>query len=214
MIGRDSAHKLCIVVAGGDVKEEIVHPEGALVVCADCGYRHARAQGIRPDAIVGDFDSWTEELPEGVALVQHPPEKDVTDTWLAIEYGKAQGCEDFMIFGAFGGERIDHAVANLQLLHRMAAEGMNGRCCYRKQSMFVHDFSRRHELEISLEEDTGFSLFSLTDVCTDVSIKNAKYPLFHAELRNCYPLGVSNEAAEGCDHVVITASTGMMLVVV
>lgn len=213
MIFRDPVKDLCIVIAGGDVQEEIIHPKGALVVCADCGCRHALAQGIRPDVVVGDFDSWTEPLPKGVKLVTHPPEKDDTDTWLAIEYGRAHGRNNFIIYGAFGGERIDHAIANLQLLHRMAVEGIRGIFRYRKQSLSVHNFLYKHELEMILGDGSAFSLFSLTDVCTDVSIENAKYPLSHAELRNSYPLGVSNEVADGYDYVVITARSGMMLVV-
>lgn len=213
MIG-DPVRKLCIVIAGGDVQEQIIHPKGALVICADCGYRHALAQGIKPDVVVGDFDSWTESLPKGVKCVTHPPEKDDTDTWLAIEYGRAKGRNNFLVYGAFGGDRIDHTFANFQLLHRMAAEGIGGTFRYRKQSLYVHDFSRKHELEMILGDGAGFSLFSLTDVCTDVSIENAKYPLAHAELRNSCPLGVSNEVAEGYDYVVITAKSGMMLIVV
>lgn len=210
---RSPIKSLCIVIAGGDVNEHIIHPKGALVVCADCGYRHALAQGIKPDAIVGDFDSWTEELPKGVALVKHPPEKDDTDTWLAIEYGRSKGRDNFIIYGAFGGDRIDHTIANLQLLYRMAAEGLSGHFRYRNQNVFLQDFSHDHELEMLLGGGARFSLFALTDVCTDVSIENAKYPLAHAKLRNSYPLGVSNEVAEDCDHVIITANSGMMLVV-
>lgn len=199
-----------IIIAGGDVKETIEIPEHTLVVCADCGYRHALAQGIVPDAIVGDFDSWTESLPEGTEILRHPPEKDDTDTWLAIEYAKSHGCGDFVIYGAFGGDRIDHAIANIQLLHRMETNALTGTLVYGDQRVSLLS-GGEYVVEILHENCGMFSLFSLTEQCTGVTVRNAKYPLEDAVLRQDYPLGVSNETLG--NKVYITIETGVLLIV-
>lgn len=39
-------------------------PKDAMILCADSGLRHARALGISPDWVLGDFDSSSEQ-PEG-----------------------------------------------------------------------------------------------------------------------------------------------------
>ena len=117
--------KTCVIIAGGDVTGEIRIPKNALVICADCGYRHALQQGIEPDVLIGDFDSYTEPLPEHCKILKHPIEKDETDTMLAVYYGKEQGCQMFCIYGVFGGKRIDHSIANIQMLHHMYEMQLN-----------------------------------------------------------------------------------------
>lgn len=197
--------KLCIVIAGGDVRETISIPAGAFVVCADCGYRHAKAQDIVPDAVVGDLDSWTGELPDA-EIIRHPPEKDDTDTWLAVACGKEKGCREFCIYGAFGGERIDHAIANVQLLERMQAEGLRGELYYGQQRVFLWTAGET----LRLRDCTMFSVFALSKRCTGVSIRGAKYALEDAVLCRQYPLGISNETA---GEAVLTAESGVFLVV-
>ena len=44
------------------------------VICADGGYDIAALQGIRPDLILGDFDSITGTLPEGIEIKRFKPE--------------------------------------------------------------------------------------------------------------------------------------------
>ncbi|MDE6657231.1 MAG: thiamine diphosphokinase, partial [Oscillospiraceae bacterium] len=116
--------KTCVIIAGGDVTEKINIPEHALIICADCGYSHALAQNICPDIIVGDFDSYKGQLPENSKIIYLPTEKDVSDTWYAVQYAHEQGYSRFEIYGACGGERIDHTIANLQLLHAMAEKNL------------------------------------------------------------------------------------------
>ncbi len=199
--------RTCVIIAGGDVSGEIAIPGGALVICADCGYRHARRQGIVPDVLMGDFDSFTEPLPADCPVLRHPAEKDETDTTLAVYYGREQGCTEFHIYGALGGARFDHTMANIQLLHHMAQQGLCG---------ILHDKSTTITVQppgtTQYPAFRGYlSLFALTERCTGVTLEGVKYPLRNAELRCSYPLGVSNEitAAEA----TVTIESGMLLVI-
>ena len=197
--------KDCVIIAGGDVREQIVIPEQAFVICADCGYRHALAQNIQPDLLVGDFDSYEEPIPETVQVIRYPAEKDVSDTWAAFTAGAKRGCQNFLIYGAFGGERIDHAYANIQLLHHIAEEHLEGCLFYQNQKVTVFIGKPEKKLLISGK----FSLFSLTEQCTGMTIRGAKYHLQNHVLKQTFPLCLSNETEKQAE---ITVQQGTLLV--
>lgn len=88
---------------------------GCLVVCADNGYSHANALGIVPDVIVGDNDSYKIEYPSGIEHYVYPPEKDSTDTNIAIDLVIERGCREIELFGGLGG-RIDQEFSHFCLM--------------------------------------------------------------------------------------------------
>lgn len=58
---------------------------------------------ITPDLIIGDFDSYKEPLPENIEIMRSIPEKDDTDTMLAVRTVISRGAEKIRIYGALGG---------------------------------------------------------------------------------------------------------------
>ena len=44
----------------------------AFVICADAGYDKARQESIRPDILMGDFDSLETELPGDIKTITFP----------------------------------------------------------------------------------------------------------------------------------------------
>lgn len=95
--------------------------EAALVVAADGGAVGAEALGLPIDLLVGDMDSLGEErlaalVAAGVAVERSPAEKDESDTELALRAALARGATTVTVVGAFGGRRLDHALANVGLL--------------------------------------------------------------------------------------------------
>jgi thiamine pyrophosphokinase len=92
-----------------------------LVVAADGGARHAAALGVAIDAWVGDGDSLDPAslaalTAAGVPMDRHSPEKDESDTELAVRTAIERGAGGVVIVGGLGGTRIDHALANIGLL--------------------------------------------------------------------------------------------------
>jgi thiamine pyrophosphokinase len=92
-----------------------------MVVAADGGARHAAALGVAIDLWVGDGDSFGEpELAAleaaGIPLEKSRPDKDESDTELAILAAIRLGATGIVVIGALGGPRIDHAFANVGLL--------------------------------------------------------------------------------------------------
>ena len=114
-----------IVVAGGPGPFPMSRlmdpvPEGAFVVAADSGLERAAALGLRPDLVVGDFDSvdptvLADAEAEGVRVERHPVAKDATDLALAIDAARASGATRVLVVAGDGG-RFDHTLANALLL--------------------------------------------------------------------------------------------------
>ena len=116
--------KKCVIFCAGDFKE-LAAPVTAqdLVIAADSGLRHTEAIGLKPDIIMGDFDSLG-YVPEGAEV--YPVEKDDTDSMLAIKKGLEAGCDRFYIYGGLDGKWVDHTVANFQALHYLCDHGACG----------------------------------------------------------------------------------------
>lgn len=202
--------KTCIIIAGGDLTGRIAVPAGeTLILCADCGLRHAQRLGITPDVIIGDFDSYTDTLPEGITTLRLPVEKDVTDTMQAVLYGAEQGCREFHIYGVFGGRRIDHSLANIQMLHTMETKGLKG--FLHHGGTLVTTQSPADGTQRYPRFDGDFSVFAMTDTCENVTIRGCKYNVEGITLRSSFPLGVSNCIT--ADFAEISAGSGLLLIV-
>ena len=92
-----------------------------VVIAADGGARHASRLGVTVDLWVGDGDSIGEEElaaleTSGVPLERSRPDKDESDTELAILAALRIDDAGILIVGALGGPRIDHSFANVGLL--------------------------------------------------------------------------------------------------
>ena len=181
--------KICHLVGAGDFFgfNETIAPDD-MVIAVDGGYKILSDRGITPDFVVGDFDSLG-IVPEGENVTVLPSEKDVTDMFTAINLGMEKGSSVFYIYGGTGG-RLDHTIANIQLLIFFAEKDI--------QLIFYGDgfamTAVRHD-SITLTGKSGnyVSVFSLTDVSGGVCLSGLKYELENYTLTSSFPLGVSNE---------------------
>ena len=97
---------------------------GDLVIAADKGYETLSRLGVHPGLVVGDFDSLG-SVPDHPQVLRLPRIKDETDTGFALRQGLKRGYRRFVLLGCLGG-RLDHTVANLQLLSWLSAQGAQG----------------------------------------------------------------------------------------
>ena len=117
---------ICYIIGAGECAPMDFDPgETDLLIAADGGYRAVCDAGMRPDLIVGDFDSLG-GVPTDAPVIRCPVEKDDTDTMIAIKEGLARGYQRFQIYGGLGG-RLDHTIANLHALAYLADHGARGR---------------------------------------------------------------------------------------
>ena len=199
--------KICYIVgAGEDVGIDFVRQAEDLVIAADGGYEKLQHAGIKPDLVIGDFDSLG-HVPQFPNVVTLPVKKDVTDTWAAVELAMERGYKVFHLYGCTGG-RVEHTLANIQMAASLAQRGMQ---CFIFGSTQV--ITAVHNASVDFSPDcTGyFSLFSYSERCQDVTLQGFLYELSRAELNNGYPLGVSNEFT-GC-RAVLAVGCGTAILV-
>lgn len=121
----------CVIVGAGPIENyirtrEYLKEDDFFIFC-DGGLRHRAGLGVRPDLIIGDFDSFSEAeaRADGAPMVVLPREKDDTDTVAAAKEGLSRGFKEFLLIGAIGG-RLDHTLGNVYLLEFLAEAGARG----------------------------------------------------------------------------------------
>ncbi len=180
---------VCYIVGAGDCRKLDINREtDDIVIAADAGIKHLEKSGMVADYIIGDFDSLGKN-PEGENVIALKPEKDVTDMHAAVEIGIEKGFSEFVIYGATGG-RLDHTLANIQLVASLAEKGMKASV---RDGETVITAVCNSSVSFSSEHKGYISVFAHSDVCTGVTVKGLKYELENAELKNMFALGVSNE---------------------
>lgn len=190
--------KTCYIIGAGEIFENDFvllnnRTTNDCIIAADGGFCHLQAHNILPDILIGDLDSVSEDtitkLSDQINIITLNPIKDNTDMDACVCHGMSLGYTNFVLLGASGG-RLDHTLANIQLMHRIATLG-HSICMYSKENLLqiicnnsVHFPATCHGM---------ISVFSLTDTSLGVCESGLKYTLNNAELSNQVALGVSNE---------------------
>ena len=184
--------------------KEYIKEDDFFVYC-DGGLKHMEKLGVKPNLIVGDFDSHENPHMDSETIVL-PCEKDDTDTCHALKVCIERGFKDFLFIGCIG-ERMDHTMGNVSLLIMLKEKGLSG--------IMLDDYS---EISIVKDEEciddsfSYFSLITLSDISEGITIKNAKYPLENASLKSGFQLGISNEVIKGSAATVSCKSGNLLLI--
>lgn len=157
-------------------------------MAADGGLRHLQALGLEPTGILGDFDSLG-YTPQGPQVDRFPVEKDDTDSMLAVKAGLQAGYRRFLLYGALDGPRLDHTVANFQLLHYLSNRNAYG---YLVGSTYLATVLAPGRLRFPPEAGGILSVFCSGADASGVTLRGLQYPLEDAVLTAGFPLGVSN----------------------
>lgn len=151
--------------------------EGDLVICCDSGMRHAKALGIRPDYIVGDFDSVAPEVLEyyraqEIPVQQFPARKNETDMELGVLLALELGATELVLFGGIG-DRFDHTLANAHYLLSLLKKGVRARLVDEKNCVEVID---RH-LTVCGQPGDLVSTIPLSLEVKGITLRGFSYPL-------------------------------------
>lgn len=201
--------KACFIFAAGSYYDDPICPnEGDLVIAADAGFLQAKKRNIPLSLAIGDMDS-LQNAPDFANAIILPTEKDDTDTLAAIRVGLEKGYRLFHIYGGTGGERFDHTLANIQCLAFLSKKGARGYLYGKNQIITaITDGS------ISFPRGkSGFiSVFSLDGIAEGVTEKGLKYTLDKAQLKNDFPIGVSNRFLPD-EECFISVEKGTLIIV-
>ena len=210
-------NKRTVIVSGGILESDFVLPileseETEFIIGVDRGLVFLYDHGIKPDYIVGDFDSVPHELVNyyreklNVPIREFNPVKDASDTEIALRLCLRLNRKKIWILGGTGS-RIDHLWANVQCLQIALEAGSD--------TWILDRYNRIRLINkttvLRKEEAFGpyFSLFPLELPVDDLSISGAKYPLKNHFLRPSDSLCVSNEFEE--DEVTISLAYGKVI---
>ena len=183
----------CYIIAGGDFDgfaDEIKNDD--LLIAADKGYTYAKSLDIKPDIIIGDFDS--SKRPDLKNVVKLNPIKDFTDTKAAIIEGIKRGYKDFVIYGALGGDRDSHTIANIRILLEYKKQGIDIKLKSNKKEVFIINDEYSYKFK-DKEDDFYVSVFAMSDMVKGLSIKGLYYELEDYDMDLSDNLGVSNESS-------------------
>lgn len=210
--------KRVLIISGGKIEDDfasayIREQKFDLVIAADSGIAFLHRHRIKPDILVGDFDSADEKTvafyrqDQEIEFREFQPEKDDTDTEIAVLLAIEKGAEEVHLLGATGS-RIDHMMANVYLL---------GLLLEKRIPAFLVDRGNRVRLineKTVLRKDTQYgdyvSLLPFMGEVTGLTLRGFKYPLLDYTLGGCHSIGISNEILE--DEAVISMESGRLIV--
>lgn len=168
-----------------------------LVIAADSGGGALLGLDVTPHILVGDMDSigrdvFDEIARRGAEVIEVAPEKDFTDTELAVKTALERRATEIVICGALG-DRLDHTLANISLLVYAQEHGAAARIVTEDQEVYLLTRDVVNPIAGSLGDTV--SLIALSDPVAGVTTHDLKYPLREASLSLFSPLGVSNRIA-------------------
>lgn len=201
--------KRCVIICAfqaGSIRSAAALRPDDFILCADAGYALARAERIRPDLVIGDFDSLQSPGSLDCPYIELPRQKNDTDTMACVKYGIEKGFDAFLIVGGIGG-RLDQTLANVQTLAYACARG---KTIAMTDGQNYVTMIQNASLRLPRKEGFYLSLLSYSQVCRGVFAAGVKYPLENADLTQAFPLGVSNEFAG--EEAEISVREGWLLI--
>ncbi len=179
----------CYIFAAGDFNGTFKRTPDSFIIAADAGYDRLFSFGLTPDLLIGDFDSIS-DIPVGIEKLTFPSKKDFTDTHLAIDEALKRGFKKITVIGAFGGQRLDHTISNIQ--SAVFFSQTNADITFTDGINFVKAI-RNGKISFDSGYSGYISVFCFSGKAEGVSINGLKYELTKAVLTDYEPLGVSNE---------------------
>ncbi len=201
-----------VVISGGNrvSKERVlsVMKDCDLLLCADSGADHAKAYGLVPDYVIGDMDSINPNTIKRIKtsrLLVSQPEKDYTDTHLAVEKAIKSGCDRIDILCATG-LRSDHSMANIRLLLYIDRMGSTGRIIDDENIIYI---CTGKTLFRGMKGRT-VSLMSMACNTEGITLEGFKYPLNDYNAGLDWVFGISNVIIS--DDASVSIKKGCLLV--
>ena len=186
------------IYSGGKIAPEYIteHPKNDdITIAADSGYTNARLMGDKVNVLVGDLDSLGEKnVPQDVELIRLKPEKDATDTQVAVGVAIDRGARDIIIIGGLSG-RLDHTLSNLAILEDLY---MGGIPAVMTDGVNRVRFCRSSSVLIGRSYYRYLSIICADEKVKGVSVEGCKYPLHNVTLERRNQYAVSNELDGNC----------------
>jgi len=208
-----------LIISGGDINYDfaldfITKIKIDTIIAVDAGMEFAFRNRLPVQFIVGDFDSVQDKVIDyyrglgNIEIDVHQPEKDATDTQIAVEKAIGMGSRKIWILGATGG-RMDHFLGNVNCLALAQKAGV--------WASIVDEYNciRMIESGTVLWREKQFgkyvSFLPFGGIVTGVNLEGFKYPLVDYTLVCEDGIGISNEIVEERARVVFSSGRVLMV---
>jgi thiamine pyrophosphokinase len=208
-----------ILVSGGDINIELLSSylknKEYRIMAIDKGIEALSMINVKPDYILGDFDSvdksiyesYIEKYPDA-EVAKYNAEKDYTDTELGIRTALKNGASSITIFGGTG-TRLDHTIANIRTLNIALEQGVFAQIIDNNNRIYLA------QNNLSLYKDKLFgnyiSILPYENSLQKVTLKGFKYDLDNVIMLYGASTGISNEIIS--DEASITCDNGIFIII-
>lgn len=162
------------------------------LICADGALNFLLRIGVKPDLVVGDMDSIDTESTKWlkkskVRVERFRPDKDCTDSQLALDRAVSLSPKEIVVLGAFGSRR-DHELATLFSLEKYAHAGIEISLVDEDRTILI----ARKRAIIEAPKGATVSLIPLTKTVSGITTSGLLYSLKNGTLRRQQNIGISN----------------------
>ncbi|OCS87627.1 thiamine diphosphokinase [Caryophanon tenue] len=211
---------IAFICAGGPREQlydltALASRQDIVYIGADRGAFYLLQAGLKPTAILGDFDSlndeeWAYVSSQVSEIHRYAAEKDDTDTDLALLYAVEQGFSEIWITGITGG-RLDHSEAAMRSV---------GRIQLAHEQVIVKVLNNQNELRILVpgthrvkraKEFPYMSLFAYDGHVEGITLRGVKYETTNETITRMSSRFTSNEIV--AEEATISFTAGICLVV-
>ena len=208
-----------IIVSGGNIGNEglaLLKEASSIysnIIAVDKGLEALNKLNIIPNYMIGDWDSIEKdilkkyEINKKIKMIKLNPEKDYTDTHMALKLAINIGSTNITIIGGTG-TRIDHMIGNIHILKETMEKGIS--CKIIDENNEIQLINK----DVQILKDKKYkyiSLIPLTDKVEGITLKGFKYSLTKESLTIGQSLGISNEQIE--DIAKIEIDNGILIFV-
>lgn len=204
-----------LIISGGEIKDysllEKLISEHDYIVCVDSGFDYIKKTSIKPDLIIGDLDSISNQGLEFVEdnkikVIKYPIKKNKTDTELAIDHLIEKNIKYITLTGVTGS-RLDHSLTNIHLLKMLADKEVQAKIVNDNNTLwYVRD-------RVSIKRRDGYyiSIIPLTLNGIIVTLKGFLYPLTKTLIQFGSSLAISNEIVDLFGEITIHKGQALII---
>lgn len=210
--------KACILLNGKVkdtefVKDTIKDNAYDYIICADGGAKHLYNLKLIPDYILGDLDSLEAHIVDyykknGVNFKKFPQRKNETDTQLCVHLAKHLMVSEIHLIGALGG-RIDHTVANINLMYYIKELGMSPLIKGKDEEIYIIE---NEKIRLNAKKGNTISILPIKGDVSGVTLENLEYPLENADIKFGNPIGLSNVMEN--DYFSVKVDKGSLIIII
>lgn len=208
-----------VIIGGGSLDPDfslsyIKEERPDVVIAVDGGLAFCQLTGLRPDVILGDFDSVPPEIltayrqEKSAPIEAYDSHKDYTDMELGMRKAMELGCSQAILLGATG-TRLDHTLTNIQCLPILEDAGIEARIVDKNNRIRL--LSGKTILHRNRQFGKYVSFLPFGGDVEGVTLKGFVYPLENFYLPYVNSRSVSNEIAQ--EEAEVSFSRGRLLMI-